>query len=79
MRNLYRLSGFIFPICVSPAIYAQYDVQDKHKPNIIFIITDQHRADAIGCSGNERIITPNIDALAADGYYFNNAYSSTPQ
>lgn len=49
-----------------------------NQPNIIFIITDQHRADALGCAGNDRIITPNIDALAAEGFFFSNAYSSTP-
>ena len=55
-------------------LYASSD----EKPNIIFIITDQQRADAIGCSGNDRIITPNIDSLADDGYYFSNGYSATP-
>lgn len=50
----------------------------ENKPNIIFIITDQQRGDAIGCAGNDRIITPNIDNLASEGYFFSNAYSSTP-
>ncbi|EJX03360.1 choline-sulfatase [gut metagenome] len=47
-------------------------------PNIILIITDQHRADAVGCSGNDRVITPHIDSLAEDGYFFSSAYSATP-
>lgn len=56
----------------------QLYASSAEKPNIIFIITDQQRADAIGCSGNDRIITPNIDSLADDGYYFSNGYSATP-
>lgn len=48
------------------------------KPHIIFIMTDQQRADAMGCAGNSSIITPHIDSLASDGFLFNNAYSSSP-
>ncbi|MGM9760359.1 MAG: arylsulfatase [Parabacteroides sp.] len=50
----------------------------QQRPDIIFIMTDQQRADAIGCSGNSAIITPHMDQLAADGYWFNNAYTSCP-
>lgn len=63
------------------AIYTisfQFQSVAAEKPNIIFIITDQHRGDAIGCSGNDKIITPNIDSLVKEGYNFCNAYSSTP-
>ena len=33
-------------------------------PNILFIITDQHRADHVGFMGNNVVRTPNLDALA---------------
>ena len=49
-----------------------------NKPNIILFMTDQHRGDAHGCSGNKKIITPNLDSLANDGVLFNRAYTSTP-
>lgn len=48
------------------------------KPHIILIMTDQQRGDALGCMGNEAILTPNLDNLAKDGYIFTNAYSSLP-
>ena len=48
------------------------------KPHVILIMTDQQRGDAMGCMGNEQIITPNMDALAADGYLFTNGYTSAP-
>ena len=35
------------------------------KPNVVIIMTDQQRADAIGCMGNDAVISPNLDALAA--------------
>lgn len=49
----------------------------EEKPNIILIITDQHRFDYIGAV-NPQIITPNIDNICDDGYIFKNGYSSTP-
>ena len=40
------------------------------KPNILFIMTDQHRADHLGCYGNKIPKTPNIDSIAANGVTF---------
>ena len=37
------------------------------RPNILWICTDQQRADSLGCAGNPVARTPNIDALAAGG------------
>jgi len=48
------------------------------KPNILYLMTDQHRADCLGCAGNKTIKTPNLDSIAADGVLFPNAYTSTP-
>ena len=45
------------------------------KPNIIFILLDDLGKEWIRCYGGENIETPNIDALAAGGMKFNNAYS----
>lgn len=50
----------------------------SRKPNVLFIITDQHRGDCIGCDGNSVIRTPNIDRLASEGVRFSSAYSSLP-
>ena len=72
MKHTYWLSGLAVPFCLP-----QQAIAEK-QPHIIFIMTDQQRGDAIGCAGNDRIITPNIDTLAQDGFLFNNAYSATP-
>lgn len=50
----------------------------SRRPNILFIMTDQHRADCLGCAGNRVIRTPNLDRIAKEGAYFANAYSTTP-
>lgn len=44
------------------------------KPNVLFIFADDQRADAMGCSGNTYIQTPNIDKLAQNGVRFTNSY-----
>ena len=47
----------------------------EQKPNILFIMLDDLGKEWISCYGAEDIETPNIDALAAGGMKFNNAYS----
>jgi len=48
------------------------------RPNVLFIMTDQHRFDAIRALGNEHIYTPNFDRLVERGLAFTNAYSTCP-
>ena len=48
------------------------------RPNIVVIMADQHRADALGCYGNDIIQTPNIDRLAAEGARFGRAFCQGP-
>ncbi len=47
-------------------------------PNIIFILTDDQRWDALGYSGNDIIVTPEMDKLAGEGVAFKNAFVTTP-
>lgn len=51
--------------------------RNAEKPNIIFLLTDDHRWDALGAMGNPIIKTPNIDKLAREGVMFRNAYVTT--
>ena len=48
------------------------------RPNILWICTDQQRADTISAFGNPHIRTPNLDRLAAAGVAFTNAYCQSP-
>ena len=47
-------------------------------PNLIYIISDQLRFDALSCMGNKIISTPNMDRLAAEGVLFTRAYAQSP-
>ena len=49
--------------------------QGENKKNLLFIITDQQRYDALACAGNSVIKTPNLDRLAQQGAFFRNAYT----
>lgn len=52
-------------ICLFQKAIAQDD--DKKRPNIIFILTDDQRFDAIGYAGNPYVKTPEMDDLAESG------------
>ena len=47
------------------------------KPNVLFVLTDDQRADAIGLGGSKYLKTPNIDRLGKEGVYFKNAFCTT--
>ena len=49
--------------------------RNEIKPNILFILVDDLGKEWLSCYGGEDIKTPNIDALAASGMMFTNAYS----
>ncbi|MGE3247410.1 MAG: sulfatase [Beijerinckiaceae bacterium] len=48
------------------------------RPNFLLIITDQHRADHLGCYGNKIVKTPSIDSLAGRGIRFDRNYVANP-
>lgn len=47
------------------------------RPNVLFILCDDLRPDALGCYGSKHVRTPNIDALARAGVRFANAFCTT--
>ena len=50
----------------------------KRSPNILFILPDQLRAQALHCYGDPNVRTPNIDRLASEGLTFHNTVANTP-
>jgi choline-sulfatase len=50
----------------------------QKRPNILFILTDQHSPHLTGYEGNSIIRTPNLDRLAAESAVFNQAYCQDP-
>lgn len=48
------------------------------RPNFLLFINDQHRADHLGCYGNDIVRTPHIDSIATSGERFDHFYVATP-
>lgn len=48
------------------------------RPNVILIMADQLRADALGCMGNPIVRTPQIDRIAGEGVTFRQAFTNCP-
>jgi choline-sulfatase len=46
--------------------------------NLLFILSDQHNREVMGCSGHPIVKTPNLDLLANSGTRFTNAYTPSP-
>jgi len=47
-------------------------------PNLLFLISDQFRGDAMSCAGNSMLPTPNLDRLAREGVRFTNSNCAYP-
>ena len=46
------------------------------RPNVLMVIADQHHAGLMRCAGHHQVISPNLDAFAASGIRFTNAYAA---
>ena len=50
---------------------------EAKRPNVLFILTDDQRWDALGLGGSKHLRTPNIDRIGNEGVYFKNAFCTT--
>src|SRR4029079_11704537 len=68
-------------LCLLPFVAASAapaaGTSDK-KPNIIFILADDLGYGDVGCYGQKRIKTPNLDRMASEGMRFTDAYAGAP-
>ena len=65
-------------LLVLPLLTGTMYAQNQKSPNLVFIMADQWRGDALGCLGKEPVKTPNLDKLASEGVNLTNAVSSYP-
>ena len=75
-----RGAAFAWAIVILGTLGCADDEADSppRPPNLLLISLDTLRADALGCYGNQRALTPVLDALAARGLRFERAYSPSP-
>lgn len=72
-----RIASILLLLFVSLNLFAQ-SPKSGDRPNIIFILTDDQRWDALGYAGNPLVTTPEMDKLAKEGVYFENGLVTTP-
>ena len=53
-------------------------MEKRKKKQLIFLMTDTTRKDMLGCYGDRRMRTPNLDKLAEEGIRYENAYCISP-
>ena len=74
-RMLFITTFFLAGLLFSSSLFGQKN-DSLQQPNIVLIVTDDHSPD-LGCYGNSKIHTPNLDALAAEGTRFAHAFATT--
>ena len=80
VKSELRRGGIILVTCllVLPLVLSAAVGEERNRPNIVFIMTDQHRWDCIGANGNRLIRTPHIDRLASEGANFTHFFVQAP-
>jgi len=61
---------FSIPVCISKSV-----ANPEKRPNLLFIMTDHQRFDALSYAGNKILNTPNMDRIAREGAWFKNTYT----
>jgi arylsulfatase A-like enzyme len=74
--NLYRIFTLTTLVIFANSIWAENG--NKQKPNIIFIMADDLGYGDLGCYGQKKMSTPNLDKLASEGIRFTQAYAGGP-
>ncbi len=64
-------------LCVCASDRMRASAKPDIRPNIILLLTDDQRHDALGCAGHPIVQTPHIDRLAAQGVRFENCFVTT--
>ena len=74
------ISGAVFLAFQIGAVGSRGELDDRNRdlPNVLLVVVDAMRQDVLGCYGNQRVKTPAIDALAARGVVFENAFTQAP-
>src|SRR5262245_50126995 len=78
-RRPSSVSLFVLCLLVSASCQRQASPPpaEAKRPNILFILLDDLRADALGYAGNPHVKTPQIDRIAKEGVNFKNAFCTT--
>ena len=77
-RQTLKIIGGSLAVCATDLGLVSRVLGAEKRPNIVFILSDDHRADTMGNMGHPFIKTPNLDRLAREGVKFTNTFATTP-
>ena len=72
------IGAFVRPVSPAQLAVEQQLPAPSEAPNVLFVVLDTLRADHLGAYGYHRATSPNLDAIAAEGVLFENAFSAAP-
>ena len=78
MNSTSRIGLVAITAAMLLAPLAGVHASDAPRPNLLFLIADQHRGDFLHCAGHPLVQTPALDRLASQGVRFDRAYTSWP-
>ena len=77
-RQTLKIIGGSLAVCATDFALVSWVLSAEKRPNIVFILSDDHRADTMGNMGHPFIKTHNLDRLAKEGVKFSNTFAVTP-
>src|SRR6266446_8554743 len=69
------MNRLLLGVCAALTFVASVFAGDQRKPNIIYILADDLGYGELGCYGQKKIKTPNLDKMAAQGLRFTQHYA----
>ncbi len=79
VKSFFMLSALAFSANVHSELIKDKNNIVNEKPNILFILSDDHSYPFLSCYGNKDVKTPNIDKIASQGFLYTRAYTTAPQ
>lgn len=76
MSRILQTLEALLPVTASIMLPSCTQKQEAKRPNILFIMTDDHTTQAMSCYGGRLIDTPNMDRLSDEGMRFENCYAT---
>jgi len=77
MTRRQAITGLAAALGASPFAYSKQEQNGRPK-NVLIIMSDQHKPDCLGVTGNTAVRTPNLDAFARTAVRFTSAYCTNP-
>ena len=74
-----RLALLAFVPLLAASLAAAAPAAGAARPNILFLLSDDHSYPFVGCYGDPNVKTPTLDRLAGEGMKFNGFFTAAPQ